>query len=452
MMLENLSYLVRSSGDNVASAALEMALGGWVNVNSQDAVYGSTPLHHAMYHNFPSLVRLLLAQPDTKLDITNKQGRSPLHDAVYGAGASLLPLLCQDARCTPELLNLKDRSGRTAVMAGVMEGNLVSLQQLAGVAGVDWDVKDSQGNSLTMVARKLRGDPMKKAEIVTFLEERREKAKDTKIEALETELVKLRNTERSNKENLSNRVENLEKIIESKLINFEIALIEKNDQITNLKITEEEQSLKFERLALKYKKLEAAYIEMNDKISQKVQKAEMRIDEKIAAIEADIAVNTMKTELKLEEQNEELSAKLIVMEPSLLAAGLRENMSQLEVQQRKMERLLQNLQRLGADWAQQYARMLYQGGPARHLTTTPGPEGEVSGDLKESDQDMGENEIHGHGEKMEDIEGCVHKDFKMNISSDRPDVVVGENAAGGEKSTLQDGCSSDKSWEVLYRE
>ena len=53
---------------------------------------------------------------------------------------------------------------------------------------------------------------------------------------------------------------------------------------------------------------------------------------------------------------------------------------------------------------------------------------------------------------MEDIEGCVHKDFKMNISSDRPDVVVGENAAGGEKSTLQDGCSSDKSWEVLYRE
>ena len=44
MMLENLSYLVRSSGDNVASAALEMALGGWVNVNSQDAVYGSTPL------------------------------------------------------------------------------------------------------------------------------------------------------------------------------------------------------------------------------------------------------------------------------------------------------------------------------------------------------------------------------------------------------------------------
>ena len=61
-MLENLSYLVRSSGDNVASAALEMALGGWVNVNSQDAVYGSTPLHHAMYHNFPSLVRLLLAQ------------------------------------------------------------------------------------------------------------------------------------------------------------------------------------------------------------------------------------------------------------------------------------------------------------------------------------------------------------------------------------------------------
>ena len=143
-------------------------LSGGLDVNSLiESMW--TALDIAMRQNKVSIVKLLLARPETRLDITDNTGYTPLlHIACEENSAEVIRPYCRDARCTPALLNMKC-DGSTPLMEAVYWGNLDCVRELARVEGVDWETKNSDGDSLLEMARR---NEHQAPEIVAFLEER----------------------------------------------------------------------------------------------------------------------------------------------------------------------------------------------------------------------------------------------------------------------------------------
>eukprot|EP00092_Neocalanus_flemingeri_P004823 GFUD01005191.1.p1 GENE.GFUD01005191.1~~GFUD01005191.1.p1 ORF type:complete len:161 (+),score=36.02 GFUD01005191.1:147-629(+) len=88
-----------------------------------------------MGYNHPSVVTTLLSSADTRLDITNRFGWTGLHTACYHNNVSVITVFCSDARCTPAIVNMKDKQGRTALMAAVKFGHLEIVRELVRVKG-----------------------------------------------------------------------------------------------------------------------------------------------------------------------------------------------------------------------------------------------------------------------------------------------------------------------------
>ena len=128
------SFEMFYTGTGDREAEVKRLLDGGLDVNSLNE-RGKTALYIAMLLNRVSIVRLLLARPGTRLDITDSTGDTALHYAWLKNGAEVVRLFCQDARCTPDLLNKKSNAGDTPQMTAVGCGNLVIVQELARVGG-----------------------------------------------------------------------------------------------------------------------------------------------------------------------------------------------------------------------------------------------------------------------------------------------------------------------------
>eukprot|EP00092_Neocalanus_flemingeri_P021931 GFUD01023788.1.p1 GENE.GFUD01023788.1~~GFUD01023788.1.p1 ORF type:complete len:167 (+),score=46.11 GFUD01023788.1:218-718(+) len=132
---------------------------GEVDVNGTDQD-GYTPLYCAMYNNQPSVVTTLLSSADTRLDVTNSNGMTGLHGACYNNKVSVITVFCSDARCTPAILNMKDKQGSTALMLAVEQGQLDAVQEMATVKGTDFGTVNSEGQTIIEVARQQRWPEM----------------------------------------------------------------------------------------------------------------------------------------------------------------------------------------------------------------------------------------------------------------------------------------------------
>jgi len=143
--------------------AVEKLLSEGADVNKETD--GNFPLHIAMKVNNARIVKLLLARPETRLDITDWKGQTPLHLACIDQASdglaylkSAIPLFCKDARCTPDILNSKNRDGKTALMEAVESGSLVPVVMLSKVKAVNWKIKNiggEWGESLLEVAEEM---------------------------------------------------------------------------------------------------------------------------------------------------------------------------------------------------------------------------------------------------------------------------------------------------------
>merc|ERR1719483_1253987 len=65
-----------------------------------------------MMYNHPSIVRMLLARAETRLDVTIS-GYTGLHLACCHNNTECISLYGEDRRCSTQLLNLKNNAGNT---------------------------------------------------------------------------------------------------------------------------------------------------------------------------------------------------------------------------------------------------------------------------------------------------------------------------------------------------
>ena len=120
---------------------------GDVDVNSVDSG-GCTPLYYAMMFNHPNIVSKLLATADIKIDATDSYGETGLHEACGNNNVECIKLFTKDKRCSPEILNMRDKNGESAVIAAVKRGHLDSVREMATVPGIDLSIRSSDGQTM----------------------------------------------------------------------------------------------------------------------------------------------------------------------------------------------------------------------------------------------------------------------------------------------------------------
>ena len=118
--------------------------------------HDTTPLMLAMRKNQTDVLKFLLSQPELQVDKRNIDGDTALHMACYDCyDITVVRLLCQDRRCTPSVVNSKNKHGMTALMTAVYYGRLEIevVKEIEKVEGIDFDTKDKDGRTLREVAR-----------------------------------------------------------------------------------------------------------------------------------------------------------------------------------------------------------------------------------------------------------------------------------------------------------
>ena len=90
-----------------------------------------------MRRNHPTIVTMLLAQPDN--------GLGPLHFACYVNSPSVVPVFGKDRRYTPVIINAKDCWGKKALMQAVDCGHLDCVMEMDKLEGTDWGAENDKG-------------------------------------------------------------------------------------------------------------------------------------------------------------------------------------------------------------------------------------------------------------------------------------------------------------------
>ena len=142
-------------GRKIAEVREAIARGANVNYRSEaDFSEGMSCLMAAVANGGEAVVRLLLFQPDIKVNARDEMGRTALHIACALSNKAILRMLLGFPGLDP---NVTNNNGRTAIMEAIVDFNrdqgnnkmrIDIMQQMANAPGVDLDAKDLCGRSL----------------------------------------------------------------------------------------------------------------------------------------------------------------------------------------------------------------------------------------------------------------------------------------------------------------
>ena len=116
-----------------------------VDINGVDRC--DTPLASAVNNGHINIVRRLLEVPEMKLDIDDCRGNTALHYACDDNRVSIIRLLCQDSRCSPDIVNKKNRLGWTPLMVAVHGGHLDIVRILLEHPGIKLNITRNPGET-----------------------------------------------------------------------------------------------------------------------------------------------------------------------------------------------------------------------------------------------------------------------------------------------------------------
>ena len=169
---------------------------GQVDVNGRNTCGSITPLITAMLYNQPRIVQTLLDNVNTKLDLCDENGMTGLHHGCFIHWEECVKLFTSDCRCTPEVLNMKDMYGVTAMMAAIYTSDMLECVKILGeLPGTDMGIKDNNGWTALEVA-----EFYDRKEIVKYLNHK-EKCKQTvaKFDSLKLSEIDDKNTKEEDK-------------------------------------------------------------------------------------------------------------------------------------------------------------------------------------------------------------------------------------------------------------
>ena len=133
--------------------SVKQSLTGGADIACTDSGLDLSPLMLAFWHKHPTVINWLLdtySDNTTVIDQVTGGGKIPLHFAcMFSDNRDAVVRL---ARLTGQV-NKKDVFGDTPVMRAVYENNLVTVQAMMTVPGVDWQTRNDDGGSLKDVAR-----------------------------------------------------------------------------------------------------------------------------------------------------------------------------------------------------------------------------------------------------------------------------------------------------------
>ena len=132
------------------ATTVRSCLSAGADVNSRDE-HGCTPLYLAIRYNYPKVVTELVSSKDCDLAEVDSDGMTALHWACEKDSADVIPIL--GSRMPVHLLNIKDERGFTALMMAVQYDHLSCVEEMAKLEGVDWQTRNSKGETLEDVAR-----------------------------------------------------------------------------------------------------------------------------------------------------------------------------------------------------------------------------------------------------------------------------------------------------------
>jgi len=162
MDLEELCDIILNGGDE--EKLKEVLASGDVDVNGVGR-FGCTPLSIAMERGEPEIVKLLLANENTKLDIVNSSNETGLHRACAHTNSRMecVQLFVNDERCTPEILNMKQRDQMSALFMATAHGPVEFVQLLSKLPGVDVNTRNQDNNStpLSYAMENIKPDKVK---------------------------------------------------------------------------------------------------------------------------------------------------------------------------------------------------------------------------------------------------------------------------------------------------
>ena len=133
--------------------SVKQSLTGGADIACTDSGLDLSPLMLAFWHKHPTVINWLLdtySDNNTVINQVNKGGWIPLHFACRFSDNS--DAVVRLAMLTGQV-NKKNVAGRTPIMVAVVWNNLVTVQAMMTVPGVDWQARDNGGRSLKDVAR-----------------------------------------------------------------------------------------------------------------------------------------------------------------------------------------------------------------------------------------------------------------------------------------------------------
>jgi len=107
------------------------------------------PLAYTMENSMPEVVSLLLANQNLKVDIGTSLIKACLKNLH-----SCVKLFTADQRCTPEILNMKNEFGETALMTAVAYRSTECVEILAKLSAVDMTIRNNRGKSAMDIANE----------------------------------------------------------------------------------------------------------------------------------------------------------------------------------------------------------------------------------------------------------------------------------------------------------